>query len=233
MKTFATRSHRLAATRSEEWLQTHLLIAAPAVVFEAGCGDGHRYAWLQYTKWCKVHVGCDINPTFSFDAKVHGIQYDLLDLNEHFWPYKPNTFDCVLANQVIEHLDSCVNFFLEARRILRPGGTMLLATENLTSFSNLAAMIVGFTPFSLCNVEGYTCGNPLSLHYKSSQHRSTGHTRVLGVRQCRELLKYCGFENIGIRTFGVPPLPDLLSRCVDWAFPKRGHFMNIFAQKPT
>jgi SAM-dependent methyltransferase len=51
-------------------------------------------------------------------------------------PFGDKTFDCVVAGEVIEHLDSPEAFLGEAWRVLRPGGTLVVTTPNRDSWIN-------------------------------------------------------------------------------------------------
>jgi SAM-dependent methyltransferase len=48
-------------------------------------------------------------------------------------PLPGNSFDCVLLSEVIEHLPVPAVPILEARRVLRPGGRLLVTTPNYRS----------------------------------------------------------------------------------------------------
>ena len=56
--------------------------------------------------------------------------------------------------QAIDHLHNTWLFLAEALRVLKPGGTALISSENLTSFLNTGAMMMGYTPFTLISGQG-------------------------------------------------------------------------------
>lgn len=45
-------------------------------------------------------------------------------------PFKENSFDCVISSQVIEHIPFDEVLFTEMRRVLRPGGTLIIGTPD-------------------------------------------------------------------------------------------------------
>ena len=65
---------------------------------------------------------------------VHHDMYDFEgidvthDLNVLPWPWEDNSFDSIVCNHVLEHLDSFLNFHNECWRILKPGGSLYLET---------------------------------------------------------------------------------------------------------
>jgi len=73
-----------------------------------GCGTDYREGWHNV----------DQLKRFEPDQVV--------DLNKFAWPWDAWTFDEVLMDNVIEHLDSHLAVFLELHRVTKPGGTITL-----------------------------------------------------------------------------------------------------------
>jgi SAM-dependent methyltransferase len=74
-----------------------------------------------------------------------------IDLNRPL-PYAPASFDVVYSTEVIEHIEGHRNFVLEAARVLKPGGWLVLTTPNLhriASRFNFALSGIHFTKRSL------------------------------------------------------------------------------------
>src|SRR6266851_4952547 len=65
----------------------------------------------------------------QFEAKVPLVE---ADLNEAF-PFEAATFDVAMGIEILEHLENPRIFLRELARILRPGGTAVVSTPNLTS----------------------------------------------------------------------------------------------------
>ncbi len=61
-----------------------------------------------------------------------GPRFLLADLNQEL-PWPEATFDAVLSVEGIEHLENRYLFLREARRILRPGGVLIVTTPNIVS----------------------------------------------------------------------------------------------------
>jgi len=90
-----------------------------------------------------LDIGCGSSRILS--SKVRPIGMDILInkllyarkfgrplLNASIWslPFPDQTFDCVVCSEVIEHIDSGLKPFLEMRRILKTGGTLVLGTPD-------------------------------------------------------------------------------------------------------
>jgi SAM-dependent methyltransferase len=106
---------------------------AGAVVLEAGCGEGYGADLL--ARDAKLVVGMDydaltarhIATTYPTVAAVRG--------NLAALPLRTATMDVVVTLQVIEHLWDQAGFLHECRRVLRPGGRLLISTPNRITFS--------------------------------------------------------------------------------------------------
>jgi SAM-dependent methyltransferase len=105
--------------------------AAPWVagkeVLDAGCGVGYGTRLLAEHDPVRL-VGVDI----SAEALTHGpadsaelVQADLREL-----PFSADSFDLVVCFEVIEHVEGHDRVLDELRRVLRPGGTLLISSPN-------------------------------------------------------------------------------------------------------
>ncbi len=97
-------------------------------ILDIGCGG----AWLaaHFLQQGKQIVSSDIsiaNPTKALAALPHknhaGIVCDAFNL-----PFKNNSFDCIVASEVMEHVTDPSLFTESLLQKLKPGGTLLLVT---------------------------------------------------------------------------------------------------------
>jgi len=227
--------------RCNDWSGQRVARLRPRHLLDVGCADGaFLFQYLDYKP--DLFCGVEAAPALREKAEKRGIQTTAVDLNG-VWPYKDSQFDVVHCAQVIEHLHNTRLFAQECLRVLKPGGTALVTSENLTSFLNLGAMSLGYTPFTLMRCCGWYLGNPLGLHYQEHVEEGvpitdpafagvTGHVRALGVLQAQELFEKIGFK-ASVSSIGLMPLPDWLGRCLERLMPRRGHLLLIEAQKPS
>ena len=240
LQNFGAHQRFLGINRCNDWAGQSAADLNPQTLLDVGCGDGGML--FRYFKTVpKEFYGVEGAPALKAAAEARGIKVASFDLNGR-WPYEDNKFDVVFSNQVIEHLHNCRLFAEEAFRVLKPGGTAIIATENLCSLLNWLALSLGYTPFSLMQTCGRYLGNPLGLHYQEPlaeplpvDHPAfagvSGHIRVLTVRQAQELFTQAGFETEA-RSISILPLPDGLSRMLEGVIKNRGHYLMIKARKP-
>lgn len=226
--------------RCNDWSGRAVAALRPKSLLDVGCADGSfLIQYLDYQP--EVFCGMEAAPALRAQAEKRGIKTEAVDLNG-VWPYADNSFDVVHCAQVIEHLHNTRLFAQEILRVLKPGGTALVTSENLTSFLNLGAMALGYTPFTLMRCCGWYMGNPLGLH--SGEHVEegvpitdpafagvTGHVRALGVVQAQELFEKVGFE-ARASSIGLMPLPDWLGHRLEGLMYRRGHLLLVEARKP-
>lgn len=60
--------------------------------------------------------------------------------------FPKDSFDAVVSTEVIEHLVDTGAFIDECRRVLKPGGILVLSTPNLASASNRLKILAGTKP---------------------------------------------------------------------------------------
>lgn len=241
LQAIVARSRHLGMERCNEWAGKAVVELAPQSLLDVGCGDGSllfRYLKQPPPDFCGVEGA----PDLMRKAEQRGIKVTSYDLNGR-WPFESNRFDVVFSSQVIEHVHNCRLFVQEAHRVLKPGGTAIITSENLCSLLNCFALFMGYTPFSLMQTCGRYLGNPLGLHSNEDlaeplplDHPAfagvSGHIRVLTVRQARELFDWCQLKPQEIRSISLLPMPDGLSRLLEGVLQNRGHYLLVRAQKP-
>lgn len=89
-------------------------------------GDG-RASYLLKSAGAEV-TSADLYPEFF---KLEGSDCQFVDLAEPL-PYDDNTFDFVICQEGIEHMQDQLGCFQEFHRVLKPGGQMLLTTPSLS-----------------------------------------------------------------------------------------------------
>ena len=93
-----------------------------ARILDVGCGYGHLAAALAAAGFRAE--GVELSPIGVRHARSLGVAVRQGTLEAAAFPGE--AFDAVTAYYVIEHLDDPAAFLREARRILRPGGALLL-----------------------------------------------------------------------------------------------------------
>ena len=219
-----------AAHNNENLLR--LLHGAPpgAALVDLGCDDGEWTVRFGDAAGAASVHGVEIVEERAAAARERGIDVVRADLNAPL-PYADASFDVVCSNQVIEHLADTDTFVREVFRILKPGGYAVTSTENLASWHNVAALALGWQPFSLTNVShsGLGLGNPLALHRdETAALKSWEHVRVFAFRGLRELFARHGFEVEAVAAAGYYPLPTRIAA----RDPRHAAFLTLKARRP-
>lgn len=234
---FRRASVRMFATAMEDGISQMrdlcraAAIAADPRVLDLGCWDGLNTIRIAPDS---VVIGSEVDFVAANQARILGIAVVRADLEQGI-PFGSGSFDVVFSNQVIEHLCDTDVFVSETFRVLRPGGTAIIATENMSSWHNLGALALGWQAFSLTNVTQRAAGigNPLAALRSAAwgpPETGTGwqHRRIFSFRGLLELFQVHGFEDVCVHASGYYPLPSRVAR-LD---PRHGAFITVEARRP-
>jgi SAM-dependent methyltransferase len=217
----------------------HKLLAAIPVepdarLLDTGCDDG---LWTSRIA-AKLGIppeqvaGVEVVDERRALALERGYDIRKADL-ESGWPFDDDSFDVVHANQVIEHVKRLDHFLEEATRVLRPGGLLVLCTENLASWVNIGALLMGFMPFSLTNISNRgAIGNPFALHPAGEEGRgeSWQHVHVLTLPALVSLCRAHGLNSESVFGAAYWPVFGRLSAFLADRDPRHAHFIGITAR---
>lgn len=199
-----------------------------AVVCDVGCYDGQTF--LHYGPKGATLIGLELDEKAVAAAQENGIAALSADI-QNTWPLDDQSVDVVTSNQVIEHVTDTDHFVQETFRVLRPGGTACISTENLSSWHNIFAQLFGWQPFSITNVTAAraSIGNPMSnLRHVENIAIGWQHVRVFAYRGLIELFQVHGFVDVHIKGAGYFPLPTKLGA---WD-PRHAAFLTVIARRP-
>ena len=189
-----------------------------ASYLDCGCGDGKFTAELANKIDTRRIWGIEIIDSEIVKARKQGITVYKADLDRNF-PLPSNSFDVVTAIQVIEHLFEVDTFVSELHRVLKPGGTAIISTENLASWHNIFALVFGLQPSTGPYISNrFSIGfHPLATEHtkkhKKNPHLAVmrGHTRVMAYQSFLALFQAYGFRIETVKAVGYYPLPSPFS----------------------
>jgi SAM-dependent methyltransferase len=191
-----------------KWLQSLSLVSRS---LDIGCASGGFSALLpgKVEKW-----GLDFerHPNLPENFKFHACDFS------QSWSVPQNSFDVVLAGEVIEHVLDTDFFLQQCFDVLHQGGYLLLTTPNLSSFANLRYWL-----------------QTDQFMWVDSGANQLGHVRYLAPKRMESALKNAGFDNIVMKSVaGLESLDFFppLRRLTQQFFPLRGNRLCVMARKP-
>ncbi len=201
-------------------------------LLDIGCWDGElTLKYIEAAKPKKI-LGLELVEVEAKKARERGIETVAVFADKDLWPYADNSIDCVVSNQLVEHLTNIDHFLSEAYRVLKPGGYLVTSTNNLSSWHNIGALVLGWTPFDFtnCSTKVLGIGNPLAVHRGESDHHATWtHKCIYNPRWFKEWSEAYGLKHVKTRGAGYYPLPAKVGA---W-FPGHAAFMILTSRKPN
>lgn len=145
-------------------------LARGKTVLDLGCNGGHGTSIIG--KACSHVTGVDVSPAAIAAAQAkHAsdkVEFRLVDGIS--LPFPSQSFDLVTSCQVIEHLAEYEAYLGEIRRVLKPGGLLLVTTPNAAI--RVHAGQKPWNPFHVREFRAHELQELLQRHFAS--------TRVLG-----------------------------------------------------
>lgn len=200
------------------------------VFLDCGCGYGDSTLLFAEKIGTKDIFGLDLRDDTVLVASKRGIEVIKADLN-HSFPYKNETFDVVNAGLVVAFLYDIDNFIMEAYRVLKPGGYLIISSDNLACWSSIVSLMLGFQDIHSQISTYYRIGNPLSPDYKKKHLAHYGHLKVPAYRSLKDILEIYGFNVENIDGAGYAPFPRRLASFLSSLDVQHSKFVVMKARK--
>ncbi len=132
----------LAYRHYRRLLRRYTALRRKGTIVEVGCGPGYLIRLLE--GWYPEYViaGLDYDPRLLENARERAQFAGIVRGNAEILPFGDEELDALIALHLIEHLFRPESFINEARRTLKPGGILLIATPNL---NGIGARVMGNT----------------------------------------------------------------------------------------
>ncbi len=183
-----------------------------ARVLDVGCGSGVVLYNLRdkYDVLCGLELSAERVRTAQ--QTLDGLDAEVRAGNiETGVDYPDASFDTIVLSDVIEHIVNLWPAMEEMKRLLRPGGQVVLTTPNVASLRRRLMLLRGEFPSTAAADEGFAVRTQHELHDK-------GHLHYFTYSMLRKLFArydFSDFRGYGIGRLGrVHQLvPSLLSSC--------------------
>jgi ubiquinone/menaquinone biosynthesis C-methylase UbiE len=173
-------------------------------ILDVGCGDGDIA-----NRILSISGRDDIN-IYGIDVlekcNNQKIIYSKLNLEGNHFPFNNEYFDIIYSNQVLEHIFVKDNFIKQCHRVLKSNGLVVIATENIASFDNIASLFFGQEPLVQHTSGRFYINSFLSPHFMKKNDatfgNTYGHRNVCSYFGLKRLLKINGFNDPKIQSYG-------------------------------
>ncbi len=109
------------------------------VILDIGAGTGNHYAYLVQDQPDIAYFALDLSPNLLLK---HPCASDRLALGDAMrLPFSDDSFDIVMANHVLYHLADIETGLAEIKRVLKPAGRILAATDSWQTLPELQVLI--------------------------------------------------------------------------------------------
>ncbi len=110
-------------------------------VLEVGCGEG-QFGEVIKTKYKAEVWGVEISEEAAEKAKKVLDKLVIGDFSHEVNNLPENYFDCIILNDVIEHLVDPFNMLNDVKRIMKKGGYIVSSIPNVRFLGNLKKLLV-------------------------------------------------------------------------------------------
>ena len=158
----------------------------PGTTLDIGCGRGFLLNHLARAGLSGL-TGMDVYD----DVDSNLFAYAQGDVTQRL-PFDDSAFECVIAGEIIEHVPNPDSFLREIRRVLRPGGVLVISTPNMVSWANRVLVPLGVQPLGTETSSEIALGRRHPVLGQGNQVQ--GHLKVFTWRALMEILQRYGFE---------------------------------------
>ena len=160
--------------------------AKSRAILEIGCGDGSTGAYAKSQAKCTRYVGIELSSNAAQLAerlldKVYVANVETFDV-----PERPESFDVLIASEVLEHLVDPWRVLKRLNTLLRPGATVFASSPNAAHYTMIRMLLAGRWDLT------------------ESGRMDRTHLRWFTPQSYARMFRDCGFDVISIAPIAPP-----------------------------
>ncbi len=195
-------NHIIHSSRVEQILD--LTENVSGKILDIGCFDGFITEKISQQKNKEV-IGMDRWKEAMQLANARGIQTVWGNMDDPNFSFADNSFDCVVAADVLNSVFDPDAVLEEISRVLKPNGKLIITVPNLASSGNRLRMLLGIHPYNL----------------EVRARSGAGHLRLFTFRTMQNILQDNGFSIEQMSsTVVIFPLIRILSKKPEYQQPR-------------
>lgn len=216
-------------------------VDADSFILDCGANNGSAFDLL--SKKCELaphqYSGIEWNAQCVEEGRNRGLNIVEGNLNLGIF-HEEETYSCVYALSVLEHLLNPCRFLKACYRVLRPGGRLVLLTPNISTYFTAMLILAGKMPSSgphpdsdqfLKMEEIFKVSSDLLQSDTEGDTPVHRHLVVFSYRALRQYLRMIGFVNVTGHGFGLYPFPCFAQPLLERLDPYHCHQMVFIATK--
>lgn len=194
------------------------LVGSGKRVLDVGCSSGYLARPLA-DRGCVV-VGIERDPAAAEVARAVCEEVLVGDVETMELPFEDRSFDVVLCGDLVEHLRDPEAFLARVRRLLGPGGRVVLSTPNVANWAMRLSLLAG------------------RWQYKERGILDSTHTHLFTRRTLVETLERAGYRLVEL-DFTVPvpyvgtPRVERLAYAIGHVRPQLLAYQFLVAAEPA
>lgn len=106
------------------------------IVLDIACGEGYGSNLLARDAHSVTGIDIDAETVSKAKAKYHASNLNFAQGNVENIPCEDKTFDVVVSFETLEHISGHEKMLLEIKRVLKPGGVLLISTPHKLFYSD-------------------------------------------------------------------------------------------------
>lgn len=147
-------------------------------LLDAGCGKMPYREYILNKSSVTKYIGLDIESALNYDEIKPDHTWDGIRM-----PFDDNSFESVMATEVLEHIHNPREFLDEVRRVLKPNGKLFFTVPFLWNLHEVPHDHYRYTPFALREILLKSSFKNIELHPMGGWHRSMAQMLGLWVRR--------------------------------------------------